>query len=98
MSRTITASLFTLIFTLLITVPTVLFIVEDTVDVSILFDVNEEENKEKESNKTLELIVIETKDESHFILSYKTNKKSSYYVKNYTTFSLENFSPPPEYS
>ena len=49
------AIVFTIIFTLFIVSPTVLSVVEDSFDISILFNVGEEENNQKEISKNFDL-------------------------------------------
>jgi len=97
MKKRIIASFFSLVFTLLITAPTVISVLENSFDVSVFFSVAEEESKEKDSNKTIELIVLETKNEVSSLFFFEDTKITSYYSKNYNPFKVESNLPPPEF-
>ncbi len=85
------------IFTLFIVSPAIISLVEKNFDISILLDVNEEENNQKEISKTFDLKLPEQKN---CLFTFSTLEKSNlfnYYHKNYTNISQENSSPPPEF-
>ena len=52
------AIVFTIIFTLFIVSPTVLSVVEDSFDISILFNVGEEENNQNEISKNFDIKIF----------------------------------------
>ncbi|MGB1309135.1 MAG: hypothetical protein ACPG6B_09505 [Oceanihabitans sp.] len=58
---------------------------------------NEEENNEKDANKTIELIVLETNNEIASLLHFEKKKNNLYYFKYYKPFYLDCVSPPPDY-
>ena len=90
------AIVLTFIFTLLIVAPTVLSVVEKNFDISILFNISEEENNQKEISKTFDLKFSETKTSLSLFNSLVKKNSFDYHLKIYADISLENSSPPPE--
>lgn len=84
------------IFTLFIVTPTILSVVEDNFDTSILYNISEEENNQKEVSKNFDVKFSETKI-CLSLFNYLDNKDLlDFYLKRYTNISQENISPPPE--
>jgi hypothetical protein len=91
------AIVFTIIFTLFIVSPTVLSVVEDSFDISILFNVGEEENNQKEISKNFDLKISEIKKTDSLFNSLKKRNSLNYRLKKYTDIYQKNTYPPPEF-
>ena len=91
------AIVFTIIFTLFIVSPTILSVVEDSFDISILFNVGEEENNQKEISKNFDLKSSEIKKTDSLFNSLKKRNLLNYRLKKYTDIYQENMYPPPEF-
>ena len=91
------AIVFTIIFTLFIVSPTVLSVVEDSFDISILFNVGEEENNQKEISKNFDLKSSEIKKTDSLFNSLKKRNLLNYRLKKYTDIYQKNTYPPPEF-
>ncbi len=76
-------------------VPNILAVVDDNYDISILIDSNEEE-KENEKNKDIEVFVLEIYVEEANLLGSENTKIRGYYFNNYLRPHLNLISPPPE--
>lgn len=86
------AVFFTIIFVALISAPTVILSFDNTVDVSIFYSVNEEEE-----HQHVKLVFDNTKDDSDssFLLR-KLTHSIGYTFKTYPKPHLNLISPPPE--
>lgn len=85
------AIFFTIIFVALISAPSIIVAIDDSVDVSIFYNVTEEENENiKLSFSYIDFIKLEN--------IFKTDAKEylGYYFKNYPKPHLNLISPPPE--
>ena len=91
------AIVFTIIFTLFIVSPTVLSVVEDSFDISILFNVGEEENNQNEISKNFDLKISEIKKTDSLFNSLKKRNSLNYQLKKYTDIYQDNTYPPPEF-
>jgi len=89
---------FLILFTLFIAAPTVISVVEKSIDTSVFYSVNEEENK---VNETLKIFEVKLSDAEKFgisIFDLEKEKSDNSYSKNYTPNDLECDSPPPKLS
>lgn len=87
---------FLILFTVFISAPTMISVIEKSFDTSVFFSVNEEENK---SNETLKTFVIKLPCTDKYTISLiELEKEKSYssYLKKYTSSIIECISPPPE--
>lgn len=86
-----------LVFATFIVAPTVISLIDKNADVSLIFSLNEEESKEKESEKDIEikLLQIETPSDSFMDFSEKIAKLCQ---ENYARHYLKLHLPPPEFS
>lgn len=96
MSRNIISLLFSLLFLLFLTAPTIILMVDDSVDVSIFYASNEEEEKENEKNKEIEILFFELSTTDLDFASSDVENNLGYYFKNYPKPHLNLISPPPE--
>ena len=87
---------FLIIFTLFITAPTVISMIEKSFDTSVFYSVNEEENKCNETLKNLELKLSDTEKIAVVFFEIEKESNNPSYLKNYTQYDSECISPPPE--
>ncbi len=98
MSRQIISLSFTLLFALFLTVPSVIVMLDDSVDISIIYASSEEEEKGSEKNKELEVLFFELDLDEDGIVSLSNKNLVNYFFKNYSNPHLNLLSPPPEYN
>lgn len=80
----------------LIVVPSVLSMINKDFEISVYIDVNEEESKSVETDKTLELIVDNFNNSSDSFEEISSSMSISYRFKTYAKAHLNLVSPPPE--
>lgn len=85
------AIFFSLVLLALISVPSIIVVIDDSVDISMFFSVSEEEESYKIKIKTPEDLI-----DNNSFLRYKTSEAIVYYFKNYPKPHLNLISPPPE--
>lgn len=91
------ATFFSILFMALITAPSIIVVIDDSIDVSILFGCAEEEEKESEKNNTIELLVLES-DKKLEVFSFLTDEIQFEYKFTYYPIPHRNMiSPPPEF-
>jgi transposase-like protein len=78
------------------TAPTIISVVESTFDVSVFFDINEEENQENDSSKKLEVEFAESNMSTESLITSEERKSTNHYSESYSKFFLKLHSPPPE--
>jgi hypothetical protein len=93
MSKGTIAVLFSILFLVFIAAPLIIIAIDDTVDVSILYNVAEEENE----IITLPFPKNDLNDLFKLFLT-DANEYSGYYFKNYPKPHLNIISPPPDQS
>jgi len=89
---------FILLFMATITLPSVVVLIDDSVDISLLLDASEEE-EEKGNEKNKELEVLQLTEENINITHsspYSINY-SDYQFKTYITPNINLVFPPPDY-
>jgi hypothetical protein len=99
MIKSVTAIVFSIIFTSLTVIPNIIAIVDDNYDISILIDSNEEEEKkgeEKVKDFEIELLVENAIEDSMYNTSLI--KLLNTHLENYSSLFKELTSPPPEIS
>lgn len=96
MSRSLISILLSTIFVALLVAPTVIILVDDSIDVSAFYASTEEEEKGIEKSKDKEVFFSEYNIiESDFVLN-ETENNVQYYFKKYAKPHLNLISPPPE--
>lgn len=96
MTRNIGSIILSLFFLAFLMAPTVLRIVDDSIDVSAFYAAAEEEESGSEKTKTFEVLLnISTVNDFGYSAA-KSNKNQGYYFKTYPKPHLNLFSPPPE--
>ncbi len=83
---------FTVLFLGIISAPSIIATIDDSIDISILFSLSEEE----EETKNLELVVSEDEEDISALYSSLEFQNSGYQFKNYPKPHLNLISPPPE--
>jgi len=82
-----------------ITAPAILMVIDDSIDVSLFYDVSEEEEeKGNEKNKELDILVVNLNSEFEDSSSSKIQKNLGYCYKKYPKPHLNLISPPPEHN
>ncbi len=86
-----------IIFLVFLTGPSIMYMVDDSMDISILLDSGEEEEKGKENIKDIQFSVSELDgNECDFFLD-ETENGLGYFFKNYPKPHMNLISPPPEH-
>lgn len=90
---------FTFLFSIIIIAPTVITLVDDTCDVALFLELNEEEEKKgNESAKELEIKIYSSNQYGSLIINELQKKKNvSYNSKEYTSKFPKIDTPPPEF-
>ena len=98
MSRNAVSIVLSIIFWAFLTAPSLLSMIDDSIDISILYESSEEEEKGSENIKDIEITFSELNGkESDFALT-KSENNLGYYSKSYPKPHLNLISPPPEIS
>jgi len=96
MSKKIVSIFLSVIFLLFIVTPTIIIMVDDTIDISMAFSTSEEEEQENEKTLDIEVLFSNLKtNESDLVFTVSENNLG-YYFKNYPKPHLNLISPPPE--
>ncbi len=96
MIKNLVSVFFTVLFMAITTVPSIISTMDDSMDVSIYYDLSEEEEeKENEKTKVLEFF-FEGNRESVSFMEYSGTELSGFNYKKYPKPHLNLISPPPE--
>ena len=85
-----------LLFMAFMTTPTFIVAVDDSIDISFLYDCSEEE-KESEKNTSIELIVSNSNNGSSYQINSSDELAIGYYFKPYPKPNINLISPPPDF-
>ena len=96
MLRNLVSIFFSLIFLAFLAAPSIITIIDDSIDVSIFYASSEEEEKGHEKNKDTEILFSESINNDLVFDSKKTKNNLGYYFKNYPKPHLNLIIPPPE--
>lgn len=94
MFRTLTSIFFTVLFMAIITAPSIILVVDDSVDVSVFYSLSEEE----EEHKSVKLVFSLNQEESIGFDKLIDVNHLVYHFKNYSKPHLNLISPPPDFS
>ena len=87
------AIFFTVIFLGIISAPSIIVVIDDSIDISVLYSLSEEE----EETNNLKLVVSEIdEDTSSYLVSLKS-EKMGYHFKKYPKPYINLIIPPPEF-
>ena len=98
MSRNLVSIFFLFAFVVFLSAPTIIAMVNDSVDVSLFFSMAEEEENGHPKSKNVKDIILENQDQEDFISLADEAVHLSYYVKNYSKPYLNLISPPPKFA
>lgn len=104
MNKTAVTFFFSMIFFISIITPTVITVLDNTCEISLIQDLGdlggeeEEEKNNKESSKDLESKIFYAIDNSSLVFITRKTRALNYYYKKYTSVSQKLFLPPPEHS
>lgn len=93
MNKTVITILFSVIFASFTVVPSILAVVDDTYDISILISSSEEEEKKI---KDIEVKILSEKSIDQSFLNISLVSSLNYCQNNYNSLYKELTSPPPE--
>tara|TARA_R110002049_G_scaffold26248_11_gene91593 strand:+ start:2411 stop:2707 length:297 start_codon:yes stop_codon:yes gene_type:complete len=96
MSRNTVSIILSMIFLVFLVAPTVIAIVDNSIDISVFYTTSEEEEKGAEKNKNSEVLFLEGATPESFLVSKKTTHNTGYYFNNYQKPHLNLISPPPD--
>lgn len=80
-----------------LTVPTVIALVDDSIDISVFYTSSKEEEKGSEKDHEIELLFFELNNPELCFISSEVENNTAYYLKNYPTPHLNLISPPPQF-
>ena len=98
MSRNLVSIFFLFAFMVFLSTPTIIAMVDDSVDISLFFSMAEEEENGHPKSKNVKDIILENQDQEGFISLAEEAIHLSYYVKNYSKPYLNLISPPPKFA
>ena len=96
MSKNIISVFLSALFIIFISAPTVIMMVDDSIDVSAFYTSSEEEEKGQEKNKDKELLFYDFSKALSDLDLKETENYLVYFFKTYTKPHLNLISPPPE--
>jgi hypothetical protein len=98
MKQKLSAIFFLLIFLALITAPTFVMVIDDSIDISCLYSISEEEEeKGHEVTKEGKVFYYESMQMIDYIKGFDKKKQHVYFSKKYPKPHLNLISPPPEF-
>lgn len=96
MPRNTISIILSMIFLVFLVAPTIIVIVDDSIDISMFYSTSEEEEKGSEKNKNSEIVFSDMDTYESDFLSNNTENNTGYYFKNYQKPHLNLISPPPD--
>ncbi|WP_299249112.1 hypothetical protein [uncultured Lacinutrix sp.] len=84
---------FTILFLAIITAPSIIMILDDTVDISVFYSLSEEE----EEIKHAKLLFSDNEEDLDYLRSILKTNNLCYFFKNYSKPHLNLISPPPDF-
>lgn len=99
MSRKHIHLLFSFIFIVFITAPSMVSLIDDCCDMSMFCGLGEDEKEkeEKEGQKTFEVNFIEVKKDDNSAVVFDLKLDNRYYLNTFKELHTEDVSPPPEH-
>ena len=96
MSKNIGSIFFTLIFVTFLVAPTIIRLIDDSIDISIIYTTSEEGENSGEKNKDIEILFFDLSHNLDGDVLSKNDNTIHYYFKNYIKPHLNLIFPPPE--
>jgi hypothetical protein len=98
MRKNLLAILFSLLFLTLVMAPTIIVVIDNTIDISFVYDMSEEEEeKGSEHSKELEKVVVDFGIEVIALKTTEDLEDLRYTFKSYQKPHLNLIFPPPEF-
>jgi hypothetical protein len=97
MFRKYISILLTVVFMAFITAPTVISMIDNSIDMSLFYASAEDEEKGNEKNLDIEVLTCQFNDSDLDIALLKSENSSWYYFKKYPKPHLNLISPPPDF-
>lgn len=98
MKQKLSAIFFLLIFSALISAPSLVMAIDDSIDISCLYSINEEEEeKGHKVTKEGKIFYYESLNMIDYIKGFEKKKRHAYVFKTYPKPHLNLISPPPEF-
>ncbi len=99
MSKSLISICFTIVFVAFLSTPTIITIIDNSIDVSMFYTSSEEEEKGNEkSNNDFEKLFIESHQIEATFVQKEVKENLEYVYINYPKPSLNLISPPPKIS
>jgi len=95
--KNIVSIFFSIILLVSLSAPTIIYIVDDSVDISMFLSSNDEEEKESENDKEKEVFFVAYNFNEANFTSSNVENNLVYFFKKYTKPQLNLISPPPQY-
>lgn len=96
MQKRLIAFFFLSVFSAFLVMPAALFLMDEEQNITVFFDVNEEEKGKSEVEKKSEVELIAFDKENFTEDAIDKEKLNIEYLDDDSQFYLDNFSPPPE--
>ncbi|MCK8480249.1 hypothetical protein [Psychroserpens algicola] len=98
MKSKLSAIFFLLIFSALITAPSILVAIDDSIDITCFYTITEEEEESgHQISKEGKVFYQESTNMINYLKGFEKNRQQAYYFKNYPKPHLNLISPPPEF-
>jgi hypothetical protein len=96
MSKKVVSIFLSVVFLLFIVTPTIIMMVDDSIDISIIYSTSEEEERGHEKQIDKEILFSNLKtNETDLVINY-TENNVGYCSKKYAKPHLNHISPPPQ--
>lgn len=89
---------FTVLFLGIISTPSIIVVIDDSIDISLILSTSEEEEKGNEKHSDIEVLVSKLKANESYLAFDSSENNLGYYNKMYPKPHLNLISPPPERS
>ncbi len=97
MKSKLSAIFFLLIFSALITAPSIIVAIDDSFDITCFYTITEEEEESgHQISKEGKMFYFELTSMLNYVKGFEKDGQFAYYFKNYTKPHLNLVSPPPE--
>ena len=96
MNKNSIAIFFTLVIMAMCSAPSIIAAIDDSIDISIILSLNEQEEKEGNEIKDIQVLVSEISNLNSEIESSESRNNSGYYFNDYSKPYLNLISPPPQ--
>ena len=96
MIKTKIAIFFSFLFILFISVPTVVILVDDSIDISFLYNSSEEEEQEHEIDENVKIFMAQENIIKLEFINVRTEKTSGFFKMNYPKPYINIVFPPPQ--